>query len=109
MVATYRPERSQGGVAGCATARLGGALVERDSCLVIAGEGGSAVQPVFPEGRARWEKETRRLIFNGTAYPLGSKIIVGGGGIGRNEAEFSARPDVSIPRCGAVSLFIVSM
>lgn len=108
MVATYRPERSQGGVAESATERHGGTLAERDGCLVIAGDGGSAVQPIFPEGSARWEKETRRLMFKGTAYRIGSKIIVGGGGIG-NAAEFSARPDVSIPRCGAASLFIGSI
>lgn len=108
MVATYRPERSQGGVAGSATARRFGTLAERDGCLVIAGDGGSAIQPVFPEGSARWKKETRRLILNGTGYAIGSKITVGGGGIG-DAAKFSARPDVSIPKCGAASLFIVAM
>jgi hypothetical protein len=101
-IATYRPERPPGSVASSATARLEGTLALVDDCLVIAG--GSPVQPVFPEGSVRWEDG--RLIFKGAAYPIGSRIVVGGGGIG-NESDYAARPGVSVPACGAASLFIV--
>lgn len=108
MIATYQTERSRGGVAGSALAMLEGRLVEREGCLVIEREGGLAVQPVFPEGSARWDDGARRLVFNGMSYRVGDRIRVGGGGIG-DEAKYSARPGVSIPACRTESLFIVSI
>lgn len=106
MIATYRRERSQGGVAGRTTARLIGTLAEADGCLVIANDGGPSIQPVFPEGGARWDDTTRRLIFDGAAYPIDSKIAVGGGGVG-DEVGFATRSDMSIPTCRGARLFIV--
>jgi hypothetical protein len=108
MIATYRPERPKGGIPASALALVEGRLAELDGCLVIAREGGVSVQPVFPDGSARWDEGARRLIFNGAAYRIGDKITVGGGGVG-DEAKYSARPGVSIPQCRAGSLFIVSL
>lgn len=105
MIATYRHEQPPGAVASSALARHEGTLRIVENCLVIAG--GSLVQPVFAKGSVRWDEGTQSLMYKGAAYRIGSRIVVGGGGIG-DEASYSARPGVSIPRCGQATLFIVA-
>lgn len=104
LIATYRPDRPAGAVAGSAAARLDGRLATLGNCLVIAGD--RPVQPVFPEGRVRWDEARRGLIVDGAFHPLGGRIALGGGGIG-DEAAYAALPGVSVPRCGGAALFIV--
>lgn len=104
-IATYRHELPPGAVASSALARHEGTLRVVDNCLMIAG--GSLVQPVFAEGSVRWDEGTQSLMYKGTAYRIGSRIVVGGGGVG-DEANYSARPGMSIPRCGPATLFIVA-
>lgn len=109
MIATYRVEPPRpGGVASSALARIDGTLAEKGGCLVIAGAGGAAVQPVFPEGKARWDAAAGSLVLGGRTYRLGSPITVGGGGVG-DEAAFAAKAGVTIPPCAGASLFIVSL
>lgn len=103
-IATYRHEVPPGGVSSGAAARLEGILALVDNCLVVAGE--TPVQPVFREDSVRWEQSTQRLVFRGAEYRIGSRIVLGGGGVG-DEAAYSARPGVSVPRCGGARLFVV--
>jgi hypothetical protein len=103
-IATYRHEVPPGAVSSSATARHEGTLAVVDGCLVTTGS--AIVQPVFPEGAVRWDEPSRSLIYKGTAYRIGSRIELGGGGVG-DEKAYAARAGVSIPRCGAARLFVV--
>lgn len=103
-IATYRHQVPPGAAATSAAARIDGTLSVVEGCLVIAGA--SLVQPVFAEGSARWDEGTQRLMYKGSAYRIGSTIVLGGGGI-TNAAEYLAQPGVSIPRCGTARLFVV--
>ncbi|HZG09555.1 MAG TPA: hypothetical protein VEZ70_11310 [Allosphingosinicella sp.] len=103
-IATYRHDLPPGATTSSAAARHEGRLAVIDNCLVTTGS--SIVQPVFPAGSVNWDERAQSLIYKGTAYRIGSRIELGGGGVG-DEAAYAARTGVSIPRCGAARLFVV--
>lgn len=107
-LATYTPDLRPGGVAGGAGARLGGRLADRNGCLVIEVDGNRVFQPVFPVGRARWDRGSGRLLIGTAAYRLGDSLAVGGGAVSDREG-FGRTSGTSIPKCDGAELFVVAL
>lgn len=80
-VATFVVERRADGTVGGAAAMMHLRLAVVGNCVLVRGEGGEEIVPVFSAGSASWDPGARRLSYSGRLYAVGDIVPIGGGGV----------------------------
>ena len=97
-VASFVVERRADRVVGGAAAMMRSRLAVVGNCVLVRGERGEEVVPVFSAGTAFWDSRARRLEYMGKRYVVGDIVPIGGGHV--NAARIPAilrSPLVDVP------------
>jgi hypothetical protein len=80
-VATFVVERRPDGAVGGAAAMMHARLAVVGNCVLVRGERGEEVVPVFSAGTASWDARARQLRYLNRSYAIGDIVPIGGGGV----------------------------
>jgi hypothetical protein len=97
-VASFVVERRADRVVGGAAAMMRARLAVVGNCILVRGERGEEVVPVFSAGTASWDAGARRLRYMDKLYAVGDIVPIGGGHV--NSAMITAilrSPLVDVP------------